>query len=249
MVSAWANNGGIVLGQIKVDEKSNEIMAIPGLLKLLEVENCIITIDAMGCQKDIAEKITKKDADYILALKGNHGILHDDVKFFLDDSIKNNFKNIKHDYYETFDKNHGRIEKRKYWITDEITWLDQKCEWSKLNAIGVVESSRTIGNETKTERRYYISSLPLDAKRFGNGIRGHWGIENSLHWVLDIAFREDECRKRKDNSAENFSMLRHIALNLLKQEKTLKRGIKGKRLKSGWDTDYLEKVLLGEEKI
>ena len=243
MVSAWACDHGLVLGQLKTEEKSNEITAIPKLLKLLELNNCIVTIDAMGCQKEIAQTIQDQGADYVLALKGNQGALHDDVSLYLNEAInKGELKNA-FDYHESTNADHGRIEIRRYWICNDVDWLDQHGQWSGLNSIGLAESERHIGDELTIERRYFISSLGNDAQQFGNAVRKHWGIENNLHWVLDVAFREDENRVRKDHAPENMTMLRHIALNLLKQETTLKRGIKTKRLKSGWDESYLFKVL------
>jgi len=245
LVSAWGVKNRLVLGQVKVDEKSNEITAIPELLRLLELSGCIVTIDAMGCQKDIVEVIVEQNADYVIALKGNQGTLHKDVELFFETAKKTKFKGIEHSFHKTIDGDHGRIEERKYWTVSDIAWLDPEKQWKGLTSIGMVEATRTIGATSTTETRYYISSLLSDAKLFGAAVRNHWGIENSLHWVLDIAFREDESRIRKDNAPTNFAILRHIALNLLKREASLKRGIKGKRLKAGWDEAYLSKVLCG----
>lgn len=243
MVSAWASGNGAVLGQLKTAEKSNEITAIPTLLALLELQGCIVTIDAMGCQKNIAQTIVEQEADYVLALKGNQGLLYEDVKLFLDNARQHRFKGINGDYYETLDADHGRIETRRYWTVSDIDWLEQRHDWQNLRLIGLAESERQIDEEVSVERRYFISSLPNNAQQFGGAVRKHWGIENSLHWTLDVAFREDECRVRKDNAPDNMAMLRHIALNLLKRENTLKRGIKSKRLKAGWDDTYLLRVL------
>ena len=247
MVSAWATANRVVLGQVKTEDKSNEITAIPELLDVLALKDCIVTIDAMGCQKNIAAKIIDKDADYILALKGNQGTLHEDIKLFFQDASDTSFKDIRHDFHKTIDGDHGRIETRRFSIVSDIEWLEGKTDWKELKSIGMVESEREIGDKLTKETRYYISSLPGNAKLFGDAVRKHWGIENSLHWVLDVVFREDECRIRKGYAAENFAVLRHIALNLVREEKSIKRGVKGKRLKAGWDNDYLGKILSGRE--
>jgi predicted transposase YbfD/YdcC len=215
---------------------------------MLELKGCIITIDAMGTQKAIAEKIIKKEADYILALKGNQGTLHEDIKLYFTGTKEERLGQPPFDYHKTIVKDHGRIEKREYWLTADIAWLTMKEEWKGLQSICMMKSERTLKEKTSTEIFYFISSLPADAKRVGAAIRSHWGIENSLHWVLDMAYREDECRKRKNHSAENFAILRHITHNLLKQEKTCKRSIAGKRLLAGWEVSYLEKVIFQEVK-
>lgn len=245
MVSAWACANGLVMGQIKTREKSNEITAIPQLLKMLEIEGCIITIDAMGCQKYIAETIIDKNADYVFSLKGNQSNLHDDVRLFFQIQKESNFKDELFDYYESVDAGHGKIEIRKYWTTSDISWLQGKENWKNLETICMVERERQFEDKTEREISYYMGSIENNAEKFGKAIRSHWAIENSLHWVLDVSFREDESRIRKGNAPENFAVLRHIALNMIKRETSLKKSIKSRRLRAGWDNDYLLKVLVG----
>jgi len=247
MVSAWATANRLVLGQVKVDDKSNEIAAIPQLLQALEVAGCIVTIDAMGCQTEIAEMIIDKEADYVLALKDNQGRLFEDVQLLFADLEKSQYKAYAFDYDKTVNKNHGRIEIRECWTISNpqvLRHLRGFENWKNLLTVSRIRAQRRIGEESSSEDRYHIASI-IGAKRVLWAVRSHWGIENQLHWTLDIAFDEDRCRIRKDNGPENFAVLRHIALNLLKQEKTCKRGIKGKRLLTAWKDDYLLKVLAG----
>jgi predicted transposase YbfD/YdcC len=244
MVSAWASENRIVLGQVKVDDKSNEITAIPKLLERLEIAGCIVTIDAMGCQKEIAKKIVDQKADYVLALKGNQNGLFEAVKELFEYAQETEYADC--DYHTTVNKGHGRIEIRECWTLstpEYFAYLPNAADWNHLQTIVMVRSERWIGQARTIEYRYYISSLTGDAKQVLKAVRSHWGIENEVHWVLDVAFREDDCRIRKGNGAQNFAILRHIALNLLKQETTAKCGIKAKRKKAGWDENYLLKVL------
>lgn len=246
MVSAWAHESRLVLAQQKVDAKSNEIKAIPVLLDLLDLEGCIVTLDAMGTQKDIAQQIIDKKADYVLSLKGNHGHAHEEVENFFETGLKKGFKEVKVHIWETVDYDHGRIEKRHYYQVDQIDWLLAKDDWCGLASIGMMLTERTAKGETSKETHYYLSSLPANPRRFGKAVRAHWAIENNLHWMLDLAFDEDSSRIRKDRAPENLATIRHIALNILQQEKTLKRGMKAKRLQAAWDPAYLTKVLTQE---
>ncbi|GAB1355829.1 ISAs1-like element ISEc1 family transposase [Erysipelotrichia bacterium] len=247
LVSAWANKNSLVLSQLKVDEKSNEITAIPEILSVLDIYGCIVTIDAMGCQKDIAEKIIAGGGDYILALKGNQGNLHAQVKDFMNMSVETGFEDVPHEKTVTIEKDHGRIETREYFLVNELDWLENRQDWHGLNSVGVVVSRRTIQDKTTSETRLYISSLKSDVKRFAEGVRSHWGVE-SMHWSLDISFQEDQCRKRTEKSAANFAIIRHIALNLLKKEQSFKGSIVRKQFKAALTEEYLEKVLQCETK-
>ena len=246
MVSAWAEENRLVLGQVRVDEKSNEITAIPELLKMLEIRGCIVTLDALGCQTEIARAIVEKQADYVLAVKGNQPALVEDLRAYFDWALADKFQQTSYTKKETVDGDHGRVEVRRCYASEDCDWLRRKGEWKGLRSIAMVESERSVGEvESSHERRYYISSLAADAEELNRVIRRHWSIENSLHWVLDIAFREDDSRIRKDHGPENMATLRHIALNLLKQDKSIKVGIKSKRKNAGWDERYLLKVLNG----
>lgn len=245
LVNAWATVNQLVLGQVRTSEKSNEITAIPELLEVLDLHGCIVTIDAMGCQKAIAADIRKAGADYVLALKDNHPILHHEVRGFFEDGIQSGFAGIPHDQHEDSTSAHNRDEVRRVWTTSDLEWLPEAEEWDDLKSIVCVEAHRTVlGKVPTVHRRYFVSSIAdLPAKQAAEAIRAHWGIENGLHWVLDIAFREDEARARKGHAAQNLATVRTIALNLLKQERTSKRGVKTKRLRAGWDHKYLLKVL------
>jgi predicted transposase YbfD/YdcC len=238
MVSAWAEGNGLVLGQRKVDEKSNEITAIPKLLAALELTGTVVTIDAMGCQREIAKQIIAKKADYVLALKDNQGLLAEQVRdsFLLLDSDA---------VAEQIDCGHGRVEQRKCSVIADLSMIEKAAEWASLQGLVRIESERyhKVSGKIEREIRYYITSLWPDAARLNTVIRQHWGIENKLHWVLDVAFSEDLDRKRAGHAAQNFSILNRIALNLLKQDKTSKRGIKGKRLKAAWNHPYLLNLL------
>jgi predicted transposase YbfD/YdcC len=242
-VSAWAHENKLVLGQIKVDDKSNEITAIPELVRALKLKGCIVTIDAMGCQTKIAAEITKAKADYVLGLKGNQSTLHDEVKTFFEECLAGNFAEVPYDYLETKERGHGRVETRKCWISSDIEWLTHYDQWKNICSVGMVESIREIQGKVTTERRFFIASIAANAKLFARAVRGHWAIENTLHWSLDVSFAEDQCRARYRYAAQNFAVLRHMAINILKGETTKKRGIKGKQKNASWDHSYLLTLL------
>jgi len=242
MVSAWSTQHRIVLGQEKVAEKSNEITAIPKLLERLDITGAVLTTDAMGCQTEISKQIIEKGADYLFCLKGNQGSLHADVKLFFETE-----STCPPVGFESFDAEHGRFETRTVRATADIAWLKQSHpDWADLTSIISVTARRECKGKVSEETRYFISSLDAtDTARLGYIVRAHWGIENGLHWVLDWAFREDHQRARVGNSAANMSIIRHMAVNLVKTEKTAKIGVKNKRLKAGWDENYLLQVIFG----
>lgn len=246
MVSAWAAENEIVLGQRKVDEKSNEITAIPELLKLLNLSGCIVTIDAMGTQTAIAKAIREADADYVLSVKENQGHLFEDISVLFGVDREQNFKYAALDYKKIVNKGHGRIEVRECWSTSNPEYLNLirgVQNWAGIRSIVMIVCTRMIDGKQTQYLRYYISSLVSDAERILQIVRKHWAIENELHWVLDVALNEDSSRVRKDHAPANLAVLRHTALNLLKQEKTAKGGIHAKQLQAAWDEDYLLKVL------
>lgn len=243
MVSAWATENRLVLGQKKVPAKSNEITAIPELLKILAIEGSLVSIDAMGCQKEIAQTIIEQQGDYVLALKGNHKNLHEDVVQLFESARQQNWQDIKHQFYQTIHKGHGRIEIRRYWTMGNTEYLLQAEQWKGLKSIGLVESERRINNQTTLEHRYYLLSIQSDAQLFAKAVRSHWGIENRLHWVLDVSFQEDMSKGCIGYSAENLAVVRHLAVNLLTHENTAKGGVHAKRLQAGWNNNYLSLVL------
>jgi len=242
VVSAWAAGSGLVLGQRKVDDKSNEITAVPELLRTLELSGCIVTLDAMGCQKQIAREIVEADADYVLALKGNQGTAYEEIRSYLDEAIASGRAELQS--CEHVDKGHGRIEIRRYWQSTQIDWFADRGLWEGLCSVGVVEAIREINGKQSVERRYYLSSLELDVERFARAVRGHWGVENQLHWVLDVVFNEDQSRARSGYATENLALLRRWSLNLIKADKLkTKNSLKGRRKAAGWDNRYLLHLL------
>lgn len=251
LVSAWAAANGVVLGQVRVDHKSNEITAIPVLLEMLDLAGQIVTIDAMGCQKAIAQQILDRGGDYLLAVKDNQPRLHAKAQEAFTEAEAQGYAHTAHDTWERVEKGHGRLETRRCTVirdADHLLYIQGTAEggvWPRLRALVRVEAERQLGDKTQRQTRYYITSLGGDAREAGTSVREHWGIENSLHWVLDLAFREDESRIRMGNASHLFSTLRRLALNLLKREGTAKGGIHAKRLRAAWDNDYLMQVLRG----
>jgi predicted transposase YbfD/YdcC len=242
MVSAFAARQRLVLGQVKVAEKSNEIIAIPKLLDMLAIEGAIVTIDAMGCQRDIAQKIVDKKADYVLALKGNQGSLREDVEVFVAEQKAKDFKDTTISRHETIDGDHGRIETRTTTVIHDVAWLQERHNWPALKAVVVVESAREIAGKIERETRFYITSLVLLAILLGPIVRGHWAIENSLHWVMDMVFRDDECRVRTDHAPANFATVRHMAHNLIRKSPS-RDSLRLKRKIAAWDDDFLASLV------
>ena len=241
IVSAWATESGLLLGQRKTRDKSNEITVVPELLRALELAGCIITADALHCQKNIAKEIIEADADYVLALKGNQPAAFGEIKAFLDDAV------ARHDpalaFVETTDKGHGRVEVRRYWQSEAIAWFADRGKWEGLRSVAMVESVREVKGQPSVERRYYLSSLAVDVAKLARAVRGHWKIENQLHWVLDVVFGEDQSRARTGHAAENLAATRRVAINLLRQDKENQRSLKSQRLRATLDPDYLRQLL------
>jgi len=253
MVSAWASKAGICLGQVKTNEKSNEITAIPELLRVLDIKGCIVTIDAMGCQKKIAKQIIEQKGDYVLALKDNQANLAQCVETSFEQAAARDNIGLEYSRVQDVDKGHGRIETRIVETLGELSWLDDSQSWPGLESICKVTSIRESNKGTSTETRYFISSVHGEGagQKIAEAVRRHWGIENSLHWVLDVSFNEDQSRIRRGSGAENFATLRRISLNLLKGQRAAdhkiasKRGIKARKKLCGWDNRYLSQVLAG----
>jgi predicted transposase YbfD/YdcC len=246
LVSAWAVEHSLVLGQVATKEKSNEIVAIPKLLDLLDLNGSIVTIDAMGCQSAIAAKIVEKKGEYVLAVKDNQKNLHEQLKWFFSDiELPADLSSGLVARYESFDKDHGRLERRDYLVSGELDWMKKELQgFPQVKSIGMVRCTRTVGAKRSTETRYYISSLAPDPLVFARSVRGHWAIENSLHWVLDVTFREDESRKRLGYSPHNMAVLRRIALMLVKRDTASKKSLRLRRKQANWDDGYLQSLLL-----
>ncbi len=254
LVSAWASANRLVLGQIKVDDKSNEITAVPALLRALELAGGIVTVDALNCQKAIAKEIVEADADYVLALKGNHERVHEEIKTFLDEALAETFAlrpvgaklstaAATLAVWETVGKEHGRLETRRYYQSAELDWFADRAAWAGLRTVGMVEAVRETGAKRTVERRYYLSSLPWGVEVFARAVREHWGVENQVHWVLDVQMNEDQSRARAGHAAENLGLLRRLVLNLLRRDTRCLTGIKGKQLNASWDHAYLQSLL------
>jgi predicted transposase YbfD/YdcC len=246
MVSAWASKSRLVLAQAAVPGKTNELGALPTVLAMLALQGCIVTIDAMGCQTAIAQRIVDAQADYVLALKGNQERVATDVAALFTDAQAMDFRGIAHDRHRTREKDHGRVEVRETWVISDpahLHYVDPDGHWAGLRSLVMVQATTHSAAGVSTETRYYLSSLAGSARQIQDAVRSHWGIENGLHWILDLAFREDECRVRTGHAAHNFAILRHAALNLLRHETSLRCGVKAKRMRAGWDTAYLLKVV------
>ena len=256
MVSAWASLARLVLGQVKVEDKSNQITAVPALLALLDIAGCVVTTDAMSCQKATVAQIIAQEPDYVLAEKDNHPHLFEDVQLFFEHAQKQGFADLDYQTLTTREKGHGRIEERRYWLINlpaGLAWQDERRDWAGLQSIGRVQAHRQTRNAAgewvqSVEVRYFLCSLCArirsNGRQFARWVRSHWGIENRLHWVLDIAFGEDECRLRKGNAAQNMAVLGHVALNLLQRDGTSKVGMKNRRLRAAWDHSYLLQLLM-----
>jgi len=242
MVSAFAARQRLVLGQVKVAEKSNEIVAIPALLEMMAIEGAIVSIDAMGCQRDISATIIAKKADYVLALKGNQGTLREDVQLFATEQKANGFKDTKVSHDKTVDGDHGRIETRVCTVFHDVAWLQERHDWPGLQRVIMVESTREIGDKVEQETRFYITSLVWVASQLGPIVRAHWAVENSLHWVMDMIFRDDECRVRTDHAPANFTTIKHMALNLIRRAPG-KDSIRLRRKVAAWDDDFLASLI------
>jgi predicted transposase YbfD/YdcC len=246
LVSAWAAEARLVLGQVAVAADSNEITAIPLLLEVLDLRGGIVTIDAMGCQKEIAAAIRAREADYVLTVKGNQGSLYEEISSFFLDCLDRDFAGVAHRCYQTVADNHGRHERRRYTVVAVPEALRARHDWQDLTSIGMVYSERQVGaEELEMETRFFISSLAPKVKRFARAVRGHWGIENHLHWSLDVIFAEDQSRVRRDHGPTNLGVLRRLALSILQQDTSSKDSLRGKRLSAGWDEDCLLKLLTG----
>jgi predicted transposase YbfD/YdcC len=243
LVSAWARENRLTLGQVKVSAGSNEITAVPELLRMLSLRGCVVTADALNCQKGIAAEIRRRGADYVLALKGNHGRSHERVEQFFASVREGRTHGFEVGGHRTVEKEHGRIEERRFWQVNAPDDLTASGEWTDLASVGMCEAVREVEGRASLHRRYYLSSLPVEAGKFAEAVRGHWAVENSCHWVLDVVFREDDSRVRVGHAAENFALLRRIVNNLLQHERSVKRGVKSKRLKAALDENYLLKVL------
>jgi predicted transposase YbfD/YdcC len=245
LVSAWASEHYLALGHVKVDDKSNEITAIPELLRVLQLKGCLVTVDAMGCQRDIAQAIVDAGADYLLAVKGNQEMLAEDVQQEFKEAQAQEFAHMDHQYFETVEKDHGRIEQRQYWYTHDIEGLGTLERWPRLAGMVMCRATRTLQGETSTEDRYFITSTTHnDVETIAHGVRAHWGIENGLHWLLDVAFLEDQSRIRTRYAAENMATIRKIALNTIKKNSSRKASARAKRKLAAWENDYLKEILL-----